>query len=261
MAASVLARARVWGTRASPKVLREPPCRACRAKVLVAMNAFPSPANHTGPGDPAPDPSMEEILASIRRIIADDQGSPPPARTVRPSAPGPGAPSYSPAPQQSRQATPEPFTIDAEVLTLAQAPQPHAPQVHAQPAPRQYAAPQAPTQPPQYAPQHVPQPAPEPQPAYAAPVPQPAPVAFSAPVVANNSPAEPALLSAQADASVANAFEALTRSMMLQNSPFMEETVRDLLRPMLKQWLDDNLPPLVERLVRSEIERVARGGR
>ncbi len=49
--------------------------------------------------------------------------------------------------------------------------------------------------------------------------------------------------------------------MMLQNSPFMEETVRDLLRPMLKQWLDDNLPPLVERLVRSEIERVARGGR
>jgi len=86
-------------------------------------------------------------------------------------------------------------------------------------------------------------------------------VAFSAPVAANNLPAESALLSAQADASVANAFEALTRSMMLQNSPFMEETVRDLLRPMLKQWLDDNLPPLVERLVRSEIERVARGGR
>lgn len=232
------------------------------------MNAFPSPANHTGSGDPAPDPSMEEILASIRRIIADDQGSPPPARPVRPSAPGPGAPPYSPAPQQSRQAAPEPLTIDAEVLTQAHAPQSHAPQAHAQPAPQQYAAPQAPAQPQQYAPQssqqyapqYVSQPAPEPQPAYAAPAPQPAPVAFSAPVV-SNLPAEPALLSAQADASVANAFEALTRSMMLQNSPFMEETVRDMLRPMLKQWLDDNLPPLVERLVRSEIERVARGGR
>jgi cell pole-organizing protein PopZ len=49
--------------------------------------------------------------------------------------------------------------------------------------------------------------------------------------------------------------------MMLQNAPFMEETVKELLRPMLKQWLDDNLPPLVERLVRAEIERVARGGR
>ena len=27
---------------------------------------------------------------------------------------------------------------------------------------------------------------------------------------------------------------------------------------MLKQWLDDNLPKLVERLVREEIERVVR---
>jgi uncharacterized protein len=36
---------------------------------------------------------------------------------------------------------------------------------------------------------------------------------------------------------------------------------RDLLRGMLKQWLDDNLPALVESLVREEIERVARRGR
>jgi cell pole-organizing protein PopZ len=34
-----------------------------------------------------------------------------------------------------------------------------------------------------------------------------------------------------------------------------------MMRPMLKTWLDDNLPALVERLVRTEIERVARGGR
>ena len=34
--------------------------------------------------------------------------------------------------------------------------------------------------------------------------------------------------------------------------------MKDMLRPMLKAWLDDNLPPLVERLVRAEIERVAR---
>jgi hypothetical protein len=37
--------------------------------------------------------------------------------------------------------------------------------------------------------------------------------------------------------------------------------VREMLKPMLKAWLDDNLPILVERLVRTEIERVARGGR
>jgi uncharacterized protein len=35
--------------------------------------------------------------------------------------------------------------------------------------------------------------------------------------------------------------------------------VRDMLRPMVKTWLDDNLPTLVERLVREEIQRVARG--
>ena len=33
----------------------------------------------------------------------------------------------------------------------------------------------------------------------------------------------------------------------------LEDMVRELLRPMLKEWLDDNLPPLVERLVRDEI--------
>jgi cell pole-organizing protein PopZ len=41
----------------------------------------------------------------------------------------------------------------------------------------------------------------------------------------------------------------------------IEEMTRDLLKPMLKQWLDDNLPALVERLVREEIQRVARNAR
>jgi len=40
-----------------------------------------------------------------------------------------------------------------------------------------------------------------------------------------------------------------------------ERTAREMLRPMLKQWLDDNLPAMVERLVRVEIERLARGRR
>jgi hypothetical protein len=34
--------------------------------------------------------------------------------------------------------------------------------------------------------------------------------------------------------------------------------MKEMLRPMLKAWLDDNLPSLVERLVRAEIERVTR---
>jgi cell pole-organizing protein PopZ len=38
--------------------------------------------------------------------------------------------------------------------------------------------------------------------------------------------------------------------------PTLEDLVRAELRPMLKEWLDSYLPPLVERLVRTEIERV-----
>lgn len=44
----------------------------------------------------------------------------------------------------------------------------------------------------------------------------------------------------------------------LQHEPTLEEVVRDTLRPMLKPWLDENLPSLVERMVEAEIERVAR---
>jgi cell pole-organizing protein PopZ len=72
---------------------------------------------------------------------------------------------------------------------------------------------------------------------------------------------ESALLSANADASVASSFQALAQTMLVQNHDMMGEAVREMMRPMLKQWLDDNLPVLVERLVRAEIERVARGGR
>ena len=40
------------------------------------------------------------------------------------------------------------------------------------------------------------------------------------------------------------------------SGPTIEDLVRSELRPMLKSWLDQHLPPLVERLVRTEIERV-----
>ena len=68
------------------------------------------------------------------------------------------------------------------------------------------------------------------------------------------------LMSSNASTSVSASFQALAQTMMLQNSDMIENAIRGMLKPMLKQWLDDNLPPLVERLVRAEIERVARGG-
>lgn len=69
------------------------------------------------------------------------------------------------------------------------------------------------------------------------------------------------LLSPVTDASVASSFNALATTMFIQNSVKTEQAVREMLRPMLQRWLDDNLPTMVERLVRAEIERVARGGR
>ncbi|WP_376773094.1 PopZ family protein [Microvirga aerilata] len=67
-----------------------------------------------------------------------------------------------------------------------------------------------------------------------------------------------ALLSTEASASVTQAFEQLGASLRPSQPLTVEDLMREMLRPMLKAWLDDNLPSLVERLVRAEIERVAR---
>ena len=75
--------------------------------------------------------------------------------------------------------------------------------------------------------------------------------------------ASPALTSPEtanaAAGSVTNLVRALTsdRSTQVFNGgPTIADLVREEMRPMLKAWLDSNLPPLVERLVRAEIERV-----
>lgn len=71
----------------------------------------------------------------------------------------------------------------------------------------------------------------------------------------------PAMLSREADAAVAAQFGKLSEALLANNAQRLDEMTRQMLRPLLKSWLDDNLPVLVERLVRAEIERVARGGR
>jgi cell pole-organizing protein PopZ len=68
-------------------------------------------------------------------------------------------------------------------------------------------------------------------------------------------------MSPRSDAAVASAFQQLTTKMLAGSTRNMEELVEEMLRPMLRNWLDTNLPPLVERLVREEIERVSRGRR
>ncbi len=67
------------------------------------------------------------------------------------------------------------------------------------------------------------------------------------------------LLSSATTAAVDSAFNALAQTVLVHNARTLEDLVREMLRPMLKVWLDDNLPGMVERLVRAEIERVSRG--
>jgi cell pole-organizing protein PopZ len=69
------------------------------------------------------------------------------------------------------------------------------------------------------------------------------------------------LISAAAGAQIARSFSELAEVFDGVQRQSIEEMAQDMLRPMLHDWLEDNLPTLVERLVREEIERVARGPR
>lgn len=71
----------------------------------------------------------------------------------------------------------------------------------------------------------------------------------------------PSLLSSSAGEQVARSFQDLAIAVDHAERRSFDEIAEEMLRPMLQEWLDDNLPTLVERLVREEIERVARGPR
>jgi cell pole-organizing protein PopZ len=66
------------------------------------------------------------------------------------------------------------------------------------------------------------------------------------------------LLSREATAAVGSAFNSLTETVK-KNERSLEDVVRETLRPMLKSWMDENLPSVVERMVQAEIERITRG--
>jgi cell pole-organizing protein PopZ len=69
-----------------------------------------------------------------------------------------------------------------------------------------------------------------------------------------------AIISEQPGRQVAAAFSELSEAFAASRRKSFDEIAEEMLRPMLQDWLDNNLPTLVERLVREEIERVARGG-
>ena len=67
------------------------------------------------------------------------------------------------------------------------------------------------------------------------------------------------IISEAAGRQVAAAFDELSEALMASRRRSFDEIAEEMIRPMLQDWLDNNLPTLVERLVREEIERVARG--
>jgi len=199
----------------------------------------------------AQEPSMEEILASIRRIIADDDAAKPPPKA-------PAKPADQPAKAAAASAAADAASrdeMDAMLADLDEDP--------AEPAP-------APPEEVLELTEAMAAPAPEAsQPSFRriepdqdvvfgdmAP-PQPPPPAVAPRGPGTDSP----LLSTAASAAVHSAFGTLAHSVLAQNPRTLEDLVKEMLRPMLKAWLDDNLPVMVERLVRAEIERVSRGPR
>ena len=95
-----------------------------------------------------------------------------------------------------------------------------------------------------------------PEPPRAAPPPRPM---QAAPMPAMSAGSESPLISQATAAAVDAAFNSLAQTVLVNNAKTLEDLVKDMLRPMLQHWLDNNLPSVVERLVRQEIERVARG--
>jgi len=220
----------------------------------------------------AQEPSMEDILASIRRTIAGDDAPNPPAKT----ADSPLAPAPLPSPHvaegrigEGKMGAPPQFRAGQQSVTPAQ---PAAKQdevtVEEIEAPESSMAFDKPrsdvlnlT-----------------QPVVAAAMQQPENVRRmdrSEGVVANGpdderefrpvradlqrpDPQRP-LLSSATSTAVNSAFNALAQTVPVPNARTLEDLVKEMLRPLLKTWLDDNLPGLVERLVRAEIERVSRG--
>jgi uncharacterized protein len=268
------------------------------------------------------EPSMEEILASIRRIIADDEAKPPPAAEKPTAQAAAAAPAPAQPPKQEKPVAPPPPKPPA----ANDVPPPKsAPAAAARPVAAPPPAPKAPAAP---APAPVvsnsqddidallsgldeattgeeirpaPQPQPQPEPdadadvfeltddmavPSVAPPAQPSfqkvdpdddlefaesvasrtmqrppvyapspPPAFEPPP----GPPSPAILSNTTITAVESAFNSLAHTVLSNNARTLEDLVKEMLRPMLKSWLDDNLPGLVERIVKAEIERVSRG--
>jgi cell pole-organizing protein PopZ len=203
--------------------------------------------------DPQHEPTMEEILASIRKIISEDGSEPAPAAAAAPQAPAPVeepdvleltqvvAPPPAPEPEPAPPPAPEPVAHDDivfETVTPAPAYQP-APAVdhgdifsdHTRKAMDD---------------------------AFAA-IPDEEPAPAPQPVAAPIAPVDGATVETVFERAVRESFEPVLRKHLSDNSA---EIINGM-KPLIREWMDEHFPPLLEGAVRAEVERVvkARGAK
>lgn len=156
-----------------------------------------------------PEPSMEEILASIRRIISEDEDDQAPAASP---APRPAASTAAPDTSPAAEAAPAPLEL------------PDQPEAEPQPIAEDT----------QMMKQNV--------------------------AAAMSDDGEEEILDRTTAEVASQAFRNLSQSVRVSEGPgkTLEDIVTEMLRPMVKQWLDANLPAIVEEKVEEEVQRVAR---
>ncbi len=206
----------------------------------------PAPPGGPAAGPAAPggaaDPSMEDILASIRRILSEDEQ---PNASQPSSVPGPAPASTDSGPDGPGGDAGDVLVLDAGMMVPD--PLPAAPAASG-------LAPAAP--PPAAEPPPPARPAPEAQATQSAAPPTTAPE-----LTLDQGPLVDAQTRLAAASSVGNLVRTLSAGRAAQvhrGGPTIEDLVREMMRPLLKEWLDRHLPGLVERLVAAEIEKVVR---
>ena len=232
------------------------------------MNASNNEITNQGGPVSSAEPSMEEILASIRRILREEQVPTPQepkqedeilvldsSMIVNPSGDGgqPAAPeSPIPEPAAPESIAPEPAGVQqapahlASALPVAELPEAEnetleLPQAENEEKMVENSEPDAPAGARTDGFGHV----------------------FHGGQAPENIQPPPGLVSEAASHAASNAIGSLIRSISSERAVAigrpgitLEDLVREELRPLLKSWLDSNLPSLVERIVRAEIQRV-----
>ena len=218
--------------------------------------------------DAQQEPSMEEILASIRKIISEDgeeEGQDAAGEDAEEDAfelDDEDLPEPEPEPEPEIEPEPEPeleAEAEEELLDLSE-------EVEDEPLDLEEEFEEEPLDLEEEV-EDIPEiefaePEPEPEPTPEPPPPPPPPVPAPEPPPQQQAVANDRIVSDPTAAAGSAAFLALEQSIRMgQAGETLEVVVKGLLRPMLRSWLDENLPDMVERLVRAEIEKMAGGAR